>query len=272
MKECVLEKPTLHIGQIGTGYIGKTHAIAYSAAPSVFDLSASVALSALADIDAEAVKRRAQAWGFARYTTDWTAIIEDPEIDIVDICTPNYLHEEMVLAAIEAGKAIYMEKPLALTYQSAQKLADRAREKNIKTLVGFNYIRNSAVQYAKQLIQTGVIGEVVQFRGQHNEDYMASAQAPGGWRTERKKGGSGALGDLGAHIINMAQFLVGGIEQVCGLCQQVVSKRPAVGRDTLATVENEDATYALVKFANGARGTLETSRVAWGQSWACVLS
>lgn len=264
MEKCAFNKPSVKIGQIGTGYIGKTHAIAYSAAPSVFELSAQIELSALADIDAERGKQRAQAWGFNRYTTHWQAIIEDPEIDIVDICTPNYLHEEMALAAMEAGKAIYMEKPLALTYASAQNLAEIAAAKNIKTLVGFNYIRNTAVQYIKQLIDTDVIGDVVQFRGQHNEDYMASADAPAGWRTERKKGGSGALGDLGAHIINMAQFLVGDIDRVCGMTQQVLAQRPIVGGAQLANVENEDAAYALVEFANGARGTLETSRVAWG--------
>lgn len=264
MEKCAFNKPSVKIGQIGTGYIGKTHAIAYSAAPSVFELSAQIELSALADIDAERVKQRAQAWGFRRYTTHWQAIIEDPEIDIVDICTPNYLHEEMALAAMEAGKAIYMEKPLALTYASAKHLAEIADAKNIKTLVGFNYIRNTAVQYIKQLIDTDVIGDVVQFRGLHNEDYMASADAPAGWRTERKKGGSGALGDLGAHIINMAQFLVGDIDRVCGMTQQVFALRPIVGGAQLANVENEDAAYALVEFANGARGTLETSRVAWG--------
>lgn len=277
MEKCISTKPSLKIGQIGTGYIGKTHAIAYSAAPSVFELSADIKLSALADIDAERVKQKAQAWGFGRYTTDWKAIIEDPEIDIVDICTPNYLHEEMALAAMAAGKAIYMEKPLALTYASAKKLADIAAENHIKTLVGFNYMRNTAVQYIKQLIDTNVIGDVVQFRGQHNEDYMASADVPAGWRTERKKGGSGALGDLGAHIINMAQFLVGDIDRVCGMTQQVFAQRPvfenpALGSECggghttkrMADVENEDVAYALVQFANGARGTLEASRVAWG--------
>lgn len=264
MEKCAFNKPSIKIGQIGTGYIGKTHAIAYSAAPSVFELSANIELSALADIDAARVKQKAQAWGFDRYTTDWKAIIQDPEIDVVDICTPNYLHEEMALAAMEAGKAIYMEKPLALTYASAKNLAEIAAAKNIKTLVGFNYMRNTAVQYIKQLIDTDVIGDVVQFRGQHNEDYMASADAPAGWRTERKKGGSGALGDLGAHIINMAQFLVGDIDRVCGMAQQVFAQRPVVGSDQMATVENEDAAYALVQFSNGARGTIETSRVAWG--------
>lgn len=264
MEKCAFNKPSIKIGQIGTGYIGKTHAIAYSAAPSVFELSANIELSALADIDAARVKQKAQAWGFDRYTTDWKAIIQDPEIDVVDICTPNYLHEEMALAAMEAGKAIYMEKPLALTYASAKNLAEIAAAKNIKTLVGFNYMRNTAVQYIKQLIDTDVIGDVVQFRGQHNEDYMASADAPAGWRTERKKGGSGALGDLGAHIINMAQFLVGDIDRVCGMAQQVFAQRPVVESDQMATVENEDAAYALVQFSNGARGTIETSRVAWG--------
>jgi len=264
MQPVNVEKPTLRIGQIGTGYIGKTHAIAYSAAPSVFSLPATIELSTLADIDEKRVAAQAQAWGFKQYTTNWRDIINDPAIDIVDICTPNYLHEEMALAAIEAGKSIYMEKPLALTYESALELAQAAQQKNIKTLVGFNYIRNSAIQQIKQIIQSGVIGEVVQFRGRHNEDYMADGQVDGGWRIYRDKAGAGAIGDLGAHIINMAQFLVGDISRVCGMTHRVHQHRPISGSDQKAAVENEDFACALVDFSSGARGTLETSRVAWG--------
>lgn len=237
----------VRIGLIGTGYIGKAHAIAYAQAPTVFNLRGKLVREMVAEVSPELAAERAQAFGFNRSNGDWRALVADPAIDVVDICSPNHLHKEMALEAIRHGKHVYSEKPLALNAHDAREMVE-------------------AAQLAKEIIERGEIGEVIHFYGTHNEDYMADPLAPIHWHCFKETAGLGALGDLAAHIVNMAQYLVGDIQQVCGDLKIVVPQRPAkVGSSQMVTVENEDQAHAMVRFAGGAQGVIETSRVACGR-------
>ncbi|MGR2740729.1 Gfo/Idh/MocA family protein [Billgrantia sp. Q4P2] len=256
----------LNIGLIGTGYMGKAHAIALKAAPTVFSLPATPVCALLAEIDEELADQKAHELGFARSTGDWRALVNDPQVDVVDICAPNFLHKEMALAAIAAGKHVYTEKPLALTAADAQEMVEAAERAGVKTLVGFNYIRNPATQLAREIVASGEIGELIHFRGRHNEDYMTDPEVPHGWRTRRETAGAGALGDVGSHILNMAEYLTGQrIDEVFGQLQTVIPRRPLADGSGLGEAENDDQAQALLRFNGGLIGNIETSRVATGR-------
>lgn len=257
----------VRIGLVGTGYIGRCHAIAYAQAPTVFPLDAELVLEYLAEITPELAEKKAKEFGFNRFTGDWRDIVQDPNVDVVDICTPNFLHKEIALAAIANGKHVYSEKPLALTAEDAKLMYEAAKKANVKTLVGFNYIKNPTTQLAREIIANGEIGEVVHFYGTHNEDYLANKNTPLDWHCVKEKAGLGALGDLAAHIVQMSQYLLGqDIRAVIGNMQTVIKNRPNPHnvQERLA-VENEDQATALVRFDNGCMGTIETSRIACGR-------
>ncbi|MCE0492467.1 Gfo/Idh/MocA family protein [Vibrio salinus] len=255
----------LRIGMIGTGYMGKAHAIAYRTASAVFPLSASIECEMIADINLDLAKQKAEEFGFNRYTDSWQRLVSDPNIDIVDICAPNFLHKDIALSAIKNGKHVYSEKPLALNSQDAKIMTLAAEEAGVKTLVGFNYIKNPTVKLAKQIIANGEIGEVVHFRGTFNEDYLADEKTPFSWRLKREFSGTGALGDMGSHIINMAQFLVSPISSLCADMNTVHHTRYEPDNEALKEVENDDQVHMMVRFVNGAIGTIESSRIAWGR-------
>ncbi len=255
----------IRIGLIGTGYMGKAHAIAFHAFPAVFSPPVPVICELLAEVNDELARNGARNLAFNRWTGDWRTLVNDPDVDVVDICSPNFLHKEMAMAAIDAGKHVYCEKPLALTAADALEMTEAAEQAGIKTLVGFNYMKNPAASLAKEIIDSGEIGEIWHFRGTHVEDYMTDPNVPYSWRLKREYGGAGSLGDL-CHIINMAQYLVGEMVVVCGDVQTVIKERPMPGRpDEMGGVENDDQAHCMVRFANGAIGTLETSRVATGR-------
>ena len=257
----------VRIGLIGTGYIGRCHAIAYAQASTVFPLKGELVLEYLAEITPELAAQKAKEFGFNRSTGNWMDIVQDPDVDVVDICTPNFLHKDIALAAIANGKHVYSEKPLALNAADAKLMYEAAKKAGVKTLVGFNYIKNPTTQLAREIIERGEIGEVVHFYGTHNEDYLADENTPLDWHCIREKAGLGALGDLSAHIVQMSQYLLGqDIKEVIGDMETVIKTRP--NPQNLAerlAVENEDQATALVRFANGCMGTIETSRIACGR-------
>lgn len=257
----------LKFGLIGTGFMGKAHAIALKSAPTVFALSATPVCDLLAEVDDDLASRKAVELGFARATGDWRTLVSDPHVDVVDICAPNFLHKEMALAAIAAGKHVYVEKPLALSSAEAEEMVEAAERAGVKTLVGFNYIRNSATQLAREIVASGEIGELVHFRGRHNEDYLCDPAKPCDWHTQRLTAGAGALGDLGSHILNMAEYLTGQrIGEVFGQLQTVIPKRPlSGGSGDMGEVENDDQAQVLLRFDGGLIGNVETSRVAAGR-------
>ncbi len=264
----------LRFGLIGSGFMGRCHAQAMMAAPVLFELDGGVTRAMLADADEAMAERAAAALGFERSTGDWTTLVDDPDIDVVDITAPNSLHKPMALAAIAAGKIVYCEKPLAPNAVDAKALMEAAEAAGTKTLVGFNYLRNPVVATAKEIIDSGEIGDVVGYRGWHFEDYMTDPAAPYTWRHDRE-GGDGVVGDLGSHAVSMARYLVGGIEAVCGDCDTVTTERPlAAGNEATRPVAVADQMRALVRFDNGAKGTLEASWLATGRKMnlACEVT
>lgn len=267
----------IRIGLIGTGFMGKAHAIAFKNVPLVFgDQPARPVLEIVADVDAEAVEKWAGEFGFARWTTNWREILEDPRVDIVDITTPNHLHAEMAIAAARAGKHIYCEKPLATTSADAARIVAAVEKSGVTSIVGFNYLKNPAQAFAQQLIASGELGEITLFRGTFDQDFLANPDIPFSWRLDRTVAGTGALGDLGSHTIAFAHFLVGDIVEVCGLNATRIKERvvPAGGSGYAAlaqsgaemrAVENEDIAELLIRFEDGAIGTIGTSRVGMGR-------
>lgn len=258
-------KTQLNFGIIGSGYMGKAYAVALKALPAVFPLSAEPVCDMLATSDAQGAARSARALGFRRSTGDWRELVTDPAIDVVGICSPTYLHKEMALAAIAAGKHVICEKPLSLSASDAQEMADAATQAGVCTLVGFNYMKNPATALAKQLIESGEIGDIIHFRGTHNEDFLMDPALPISWRLKREFASSaGALGDIASHIINMAHYLCGPVAEVVGDSQIIHPKRPNANGE-LEAVENDDQTSFLLTFASGVQGSIEASRVAAGR-------
>jgi predicted dehydrogenase len=258
---------SLRIGMIGAGFIGRCHVHGYTAMPMVFpDAAARPVLELLAEATPELAKAGAARLGFRRHTADWQALIADPEVDIVDICVPSNLHREMALAAISAGKTVYCEKPVGLDGGQATEIADAARQAGVKSLVGFTYLRNPLVSFARKLIAEGAIGRVLHIRGAHNEDYLSDPAHPFIWRCDPGVAGrAGALGDLGCHIISIAQALCGNITAVCAMTRIVVHERPVErGSPETRPVGNDDQVQFLAEFDGGATGHLEASRVATG--------
>ena len=256
----------INLGLIGTGYMGKCHALAFGAVKAVFGDIQNINLELLCDVDETLTEQKATQFGFRRWTTNWKELVCDENVNLVSITAPNGLHREIALEAIRQGKAVYCEKPLALTLDDAEEMYAAATNANISTLVGYNYIRNPAVIHAKQLISSGEIGRVIQFRGTCDEDYMADETIPYSWRCRIKDAGTGTLGDLSVHLISVAQYLVDDIVEVSGDIQVVHKKRPNPQiPGSYGDVENEDQANALFKFANGVQGVLCSSRSAWGR-------
>jgi len=257
-------------GLIGTGFIGRAHAIALNAVGAVFADQEAPVCELLADTTADSAARGARALGFARSTGDWRALVADGAVDVVDICTPNHLHREMALAAIAAGKHVYCEKPLANTAREAAEIAAAADAAGVRHMMGFNYICNPLLQLAREMIAAGELGEVYAFRGSYLEDYMSDPAVPWTWRCDRALAGSGALADLGSHLINLGHFLLGDIARVQGSLQTVHAQRRDPASGQLRAVENEDIARALVEFESGLPGTFEISRV--GTGYKCGLA
>jgi predicted dehydrogenase len=267
----------IHIGLIGTGGMGKAHATAFKNVPLVFgNEPGRPVLEIVADVDAKALEKWAGEFGFARWTTNWQEIVADPRVDLVDITTPNHLHAEMAIAAAQAGKHIYCEKPLATTSADAARIVAEVEKSGVISIVGFNYLKNPAQAFAKQLIESGELGDITLFRGTFDQDFLANPDVPFSWRLDRALAGTGTLGDLGSHTIAFAHFLVGEIVEVCGVNSTRIKERvvPASGSGYAATaqssaekraVENEDIVEFIIRFENGAIGTIGTSRIGMGR-------
>lgn len=255
----------LGIGLIGTGFMGKTHALALRNVQAVMGDVPSVALVNLCDDPADRAAAMAAQFGFDRSTDDWRALIADPHVQIVSITTPNRMHRDMALAAIEAGKHVWCEKPMALNLADAEAMAAAARRRGVVTMVGYNYLRNPAYRHAQRLIADGAIGRLVHFRGWVDEDYQADPDQPWTWRARLAEAGLGTLGDLGCHLVSLAYGLMGPIDSLIAETQTVHESRPTSDGTGRAPVENEDTASALVRFAGGVHGSLCSSRSAWGR-------
>lgn len=255
---------TIGCGVIGTGYMGACHAQALVAVGHSFEPELRPRLEMVADVSMDGAEAARARFGFARATSDWRELVVDPAIELVSIATPNILHKEMALAALAAGKHVWCEKPLALTAADTAELVAAAERAGTTTLVGYNYLRSPAMAFAHKLVAEGELGAVTQFRAIFDEDFMGPADFPFSWRCETAKAGTGALGDMGSHLVNLAHFLVGPITEVAAvLATSIPERRDGEGR--LRRVENDDVAEVLVRFANGAIGHLGCSRIAWGR-------
>lgn len=255
---------TVGIGLIGSGYIGRIHALAYRAVAGVFGIEPP-RLAMLADVDEQTASSAAAALGFERSTGDWTSLVADPAVDVVDITAPNQLHEEMAVAAAAAGKAVYCEKPLAPTAPGAARMTEAAGAAGVRTMVGFNYLKNPITALAREIVESGEIGEVFGYRGTHFEDYMLDPETlVNAWRLD-PAAGDGVSGDLGSHAISMARYLVGDIVAVSADRHTITRERPFGDGGTMRPVDVADALRATVRFAGGARGTIEASWMAPGR-------
>lgn len=248
----------LNIALIGSGFMGRALANAFVNAVRVFELDVEPVLAILADRDEQTARTAADGLGFARATGDWRAAVGDPAIDLVVIATPNALHAPIALAALDAGKAVFCEKPLAVTLADAAAMTHAAEARGNRTAVGFTYLFNPMIALAREIVASGEIGEVTAFRGIHAEDFMASPEAPVGWRGEPGQAG-GALADIGSHCIAMAQYLVGEIAAVSGRLHTAHPVRHA------RPVQVDDQADAIVRFVGGATGTVAASWIAAGR-------
>jgi predicted dehydrogenase len=256
---------TLRIGLVGSGFMGKAHALAYRSAGAVFRLPINPALELVADVTADAAAAAARDLGFARSTGDWRALVADSQVDVVSITTPNVLHAPIALAAIAAGKHVHCEKPLAPTAAQAREMAEAAQRAGVKTQVGFNYLKNPLLALARDIVASGELGEIVSFRGIHAEDYMADPATPWHFRMD-PAGGGGVVADLGSHITAIARFLLGPISEVYGRLETVIKQRPeSAGSTRMRAVESDDIAHALVRFARGCVGTVEASWLSRGR-------
>ena len=257
--------------------MGQAHADAFRRAALLYPgLAKRPVLTMLADRDEPTAKAAAERFAIPRWTGDWHKLVTDPDIDVVDITSPNNLHHEMALAAIRAGKHVYCEKPLAVTVAEAAEMTAAARQTGVKTMVAFNNVKTPAAIFARQLIGEGAIGRPIRFRGWFDQGFYSDPELPWSWRCSRKEAGSGALGDLGSHTISVAQYLMGDVASVVASEQTWFPTRPVAGvgagystkasRDAeRRAVENEDQVQALIRFTSGAAGVIEASRVAVGK-------
>ncbi|QRV14587.1 Gfo/Idh/MocA family oxidoreductase [Haloterrigena salifodinae] len=262
---------TLEIGVLGYRFMGKAHANAMARLPMFFPEAPDVERSVLVGRDEDALEDAADRLGFDEISTDWTDVID--EVDAFYNLGPNHVHAEPSIAALEAGTPVFCEKPLALTLEDARSMADAAREAGDDVPAGcaFNYRFVPAIQYAKRLLEEGELGEIRHVRGRYLQDWLVDPEAPWSWRNDEELAGSGALGDLGAHTVDLLRFLVGDddlagdIDRLSGHLRTFVDERPVEGEDgETRPVTVDDAYSAQLEFENGAMGTLEASRFATG--------
>ena len=258
------------IGLVGTGFMGRAHANAWRQAPCFFEVARRPALRSVAGRRKGVVQAFAERWQVERAVVDWKSMLRDPAVELVDVLTPNHMHAPVAVAALQAGKHVACEKPLAGTLEDARAMRDAARKSKGQTFVWFNYRRCPAVGLMRQLVREGRLGEIRQVRARYLQDWGGAA-TPMAWRFDARLAGSGAHGDLNAHLVDLVRFTTGlEIDEVCGAVEAtfVASRRSSRGRQA-STVD--DAMLFLARLANGATASFEASRVATGnQNANCV--
>jgi predicted dehydrogenase len=269
---------TLSVGMVGYAFMGAAHSQAWRSAPRFFDLPLRLRMAAVAGRDAGRVAAAAEQLGWESTETSWEALVARDDIDLVDVCTPGNTHAEIAIAALAAGKHVLCEKPLANTVEEAEAMAvaaDRAAEHGVRAMVGFTYRRVPAIALAKQLVADGRIGTIHHVRAQYLQDWIVDPEAPLSWRLEKESAGSGALGDIGAHIVDLTQFITGDtLSRVSGRLRTFVDERPLPAEHAglsgtagsgRGRVTVDDAATFLAEFRGGALGVFEATRFANGR-------
>lgn len=272
-----MAKKQLRVGMVGYNFMGKAHSNAWRQVNPFFpDLPATVHLATICGRNAAAVETARSVLGWEKSVTDWRQVVEDPSIDIIDITTPNDTHAEIAIAAAKAGKAVLCEKPLAKGVDEARAMVSAVQSAGVVNMVCHNYRRIPAVALAKQLIANGDLGDrIYHYRARYAQDWIADPQFPLVWRLQKEIAGSGTHGDINAHIIDLGRYLVGELDEVCGMMETFVKERPiqeaaAIGLGATAgkkmgPVTVDDAVAWIGRFKNGAFANLEATRFAQGR-------
>jgi len=267
----------LNVGMIGYKFMGKAHSNAWKKAPYFFDVPVEPVLKVVCGRHAGPLKAFADRWGWEEIETDWKKVIDREDIDIVDIGVPTHLHHEIALAAAKAGKHIFCEKPMAVSYNQAKEMFEAARENGITHYLNHNYRRCPAVRLAKQLIDDGKIGRIFHWRGAYLQSWIVDPQFPLTWHLQKETAGSGPHYDLNSHSVDLARYLVGEIKSVACMTTQFIPERPLPDEEAAGTFKGattgegmgkvtvEDAAFMLVEFENGALGSFEATRFAPGR-------
>lgn len=269
----------LGVAMIGYAFMGAAHSQGWRTAPHFFDLPIDPVMRVIAGRNRDGVEAAAAKLGWQEASTDWRALLERDDIDLFDICTPGDSHKEIALAALAAGKHVLCEKPLANSVAEAEEMAAAAAEARrlhgTVAMVGFTYRRLPAMQLARKLIADGRLGEIRHVRAQYLQDWISDAAAPLSWRLDKEKAGSGALGDIGAHIVDLTQYITGQqITEVSGSLRTFVKERPkpasfsglsGTASDEMGPVTVDDAATFLANLSGGAIGVYEATRFAYGR-------
>jgi predicted dehydrogenase len=268
-------KQALRVGMVGYQFMGAAHSQAWRTAPHFFDLPLVPELAVLCGRHREAAERAAARLGWSEVETDWRRLVERDDIDLIDICTPGDTHAEIAIAALQAGKHVLCEKPLANTVAEAARMteaADEAAGRGRFAMCGFSYRRTPALALARRFVTEGRLGVIRHVRAQYLQDWLSDENAPFVWRLDRAKAGSGALGDIGAHIIDSSQFVTGqDITGVSGVMRTFVTERPIVGQAAMGAVTVDDTAMFTASFQQGAVGVFEATRFALGRKNALRL-
>ncbi|WP_171135073.1 Gfo/Idh/MocA family protein [Ruegeria sp. HKCCD7221] len=249
--------PEIGIGIVGGGYMGKAHSVAMSAVGAVFNTALRPRLEMICASSPESAERYRIAYGFRRSTEDWRTLVNDPAVEAVVIASPQTTHRQIAEAAFALGKPVLCEKPLGSSLEDGQAMVVAAEAAGVTNMVGFNYVRTPATQFARQLIAQGELGDITWFRGEHTEDFYADPEAPATWRTTGMA--NGTIGDLAPHMVNGAMALVGPIVEIMAEVETVHHERPG------GPVTNDDHAQIMCRFANGAMGNIYVSRISTGR-------
>lgn len=260
---------SLGIGLIGTGYMGKCHALAWNAVQTVFGDVERPRLVHLAEANRELAGARAAEFGFEKATADWRDLLSDPDVDVISVTTPNRFHPEMAIAALQAGKHVWCEKPMAPAYADAERMLAAARASGKVAIMGYNYIQNPVIRHIKALIAEGRIGTVNHVRAEMDEDFMADPEALFYWKSEASSG-YGALDDFAVHPLSLLWALFGHVESVIADLAKPYADRPA-GEGGRRAVENHDAASVLMHLEGGIPAVLMANRAAWGRKGRIAL-
>jgi predicted dehydrogenase len=266
----------LNVGIVGYKFMGKAHSNAWSRAPQFFDMEAEPVLKVACGRNAEGLKAFADRWGWEHTEADWKKMVHRDDVDIVDISAPQYLHYEIAMEALKAGKHVFCEKPLANSYAQAKEMYELAEKKGVTHYINHNYRRCPAVRLAKKLIDEGRVGRIFHWRGAYLQSWIVDPGFPLTWHLQKEFAGSGPQGDLNSHSVDLARYLVGEIKSVAAMTASFITERPlpdeaasgtfsgkSVGGKGKVTVE--DAAFMTVRFANGALGSFEATRFAPGR-------
>jgi predicted dehydrogenase len=259
---------------VGYKFMGKAHSHAYRNVSFFFDTEVEPVMQAICGRNEEGVKHAADKMGWLSYETDWRELINREDIDLIDIVTPNNSHAEIAIAAAEAGKHVYCEKPLSMTLEQSKRMLEAVQKNNVLHMINHNYRFAPAVQFAKKLIESGRLGKIYHIRATYLQDWIMDPNFPLVWRLSKETCGSGSHGDLAAHIIDLSRFLVGEFKEVNGIMETFIKQRPIVeessglsgtaSTEKMGDVNVDDASVFIARFDNGAIGTFEATRFAAG--------